>query len=160
MIQAIETRYKGYRFRSRLEARWAVFWDAIGQEYQYEPQGVVVGGVPYLPDFWLPSVVPSGAAMGWGDWIEVKPREANEDESRKAFLLAHESMHCVSLVQGSPWPGEYFVTRINPRAQPPDDVTRRCDVWTYSFGPCTIEEAFAKARGARFEHGESVSVFA
>jgi hypothetical protein len=24
MIKAIETRYKGYRFRSRLEARWAV----------------------------------------------------------------------------------------------------------------------------------------
>ena len=29
-IQVIETAYKGYRFRSRLEARWAVFFDAIG----------------------------------------------------------------------------------------------------------------------------------
>ncbi len=28
-IKAIETRYKGYRFRSRLEARWAVFFDAL-----------------------------------------------------------------------------------------------------------------------------------
>ena len=26
-IKAIETYYKGYRFRSRLEARWAVFFD-------------------------------------------------------------------------------------------------------------------------------------
>jgi hypothetical protein len=25
--KAIETHYKGYRFRSRLEARWAVFFD-------------------------------------------------------------------------------------------------------------------------------------
>lgn len=25
-IQAIETTYNGYRFRSRLEARWAVFY--------------------------------------------------------------------------------------------------------------------------------------
>ena len=29
-IKAIETVYKGYRFRSRLEARWAVFFDACG----------------------------------------------------------------------------------------------------------------------------------
>ena len=29
-IKAIETYYKGYRFRSRLEARWAVFFDAAG----------------------------------------------------------------------------------------------------------------------------------
>lgn len=27
-IKAIDTYYKGYRFRSRLEARWAVFFDA------------------------------------------------------------------------------------------------------------------------------------
>ena len=27
-IKPIETHYKGYRFRSRLEARWAVFFDA------------------------------------------------------------------------------------------------------------------------------------
>jgi hypothetical protein len=27
-IRAIETRYKGYRFRSRLEARWAVVLDS------------------------------------------------------------------------------------------------------------------------------------
>lgn len=26
MIKAIETRYKGYRFRSRLEARWGATW--------------------------------------------------------------------------------------------------------------------------------------
>ncbi|MCB6994492.1 hypothetical protein LI177_13475 [bacterium 210820-DFI.6.37] len=27
-LKAIQTEYKGYRFRSRLEARWAVFFDA------------------------------------------------------------------------------------------------------------------------------------
>lgn len=27
--QVIETEYKGYRFRSRLEARWAVFFDTL-----------------------------------------------------------------------------------------------------------------------------------
>lgn len=51
---AIETHYNGYRFRSRLEARWAVFFDAIGIRYEYEPEGFVGGyGEYYLPDFYL-----------------------------------------------------------------------------------------------------------
>ena len=53
-IQAIETIYKGYRFRSRLEARWAVFFDAMGVKWEYEPQGYVLDdGTAYLPDFYL-----------------------------------------------------------------------------------------------------------
>lgn len=52
-MKAIETRYAGHRFRSRLEARWAVFFDHLGVEWEYEPQGYVVGGTPYLPDFRL-----------------------------------------------------------------------------------------------------------
>jgi hypothetical protein len=38
-IKPIETRYRGYRFRSRLEARWAVFFDVAGVAWQYEPEG-------------------------------------------------------------------------------------------------------------------------
>ena len=53
-LSPIETRYKGYRFRSRLEARWAVFFDSIGVEWEYEKQGYNVNGTKYLPDFWLP----------------------------------------------------------------------------------------------------------
>jgi hypothetical protein len=33
VIKTIETIYNGYRFRSRLEARWAVFFDAMGIKY-------------------------------------------------------------------------------------------------------------------------------
>jgi len=32
-IKAIETEYDGHRFRSRLEARWAVFFNAVGLTY-------------------------------------------------------------------------------------------------------------------------------
>lgn len=39
----IPTMYKGIQFRSRLEARWAVFFDTLGIEWEYEPQGYVVG---------------------------------------------------------------------------------------------------------------------
>ena len=35
-IKAKETYYDGYRFRSRLEARWAVFFNNIGLEYEME----------------------------------------------------------------------------------------------------------------------------
>lgn len=51
-IKPIETIYNGYRFRSRLEARWAVFLDSLGVKYEYEPEGFELPGVGgYLPDF-------------------------------------------------------------------------------------------------------------
>ena len=53
-IKPIETFYNGYRFRSRLEARWAVFFDAAKIKYHYEPEGFVLSdGTHYLPDFYL-----------------------------------------------------------------------------------------------------------
>ncbi|MCG5464294.1 hypothetical protein MED01_002460 [Micromonospora sp. MED01] len=56
-IKPIETRYAGCRFRSRLEARWAVFLDALNIVWEHEPQGYELpSGQVYLPDFWLPSL--------------------------------------------------------------------------------------------------------
>jgi hypothetical protein len=63
-IKPIETNYNGYRFRSRLEARWAVFFDALEIRYTYEPQGFNLNGILYLPDFYLPTL---------NTWLEVKP---------------------------------------------------------------------------------------
>lgn len=42
MIKAIETVYNGYRFRSRLEARWAVFFDEMGVQYEYEAESLCI----------------------------------------------------------------------------------------------------------------------
>lgn len=67
-IRALETRYNGYRFRSRVEARWAVFFDAMEVQYEYEPQGFDLGdGMRYLPDFWLPQL-PA--------WVEINTSNA------------------------------------------------------------------------------------
>jgi hypothetical protein len=71
-IKPIETRYKGYRFRSRLEARWAVFFDALGIVWEYEKEGYELPSGRYLPDFWLPSIV-VGEGDSTGAWIEIKP---------------------------------------------------------------------------------------
>ena len=38
-IQALPAVYKGIMFRSRLEARWAIFFDHCGMKWEYEPQG-------------------------------------------------------------------------------------------------------------------------
>lgn len=43
-IKAIETEYDGHRFRSRLEARWAVFFNAVGLTYEYEIEGFEMDG--------------------------------------------------------------------------------------------------------------------
>ncbi|MFI6594933.1 hypothetical protein ACIBHX_01725 [Nonomuraea sp. NPDC050536] len=73
-FQPIETRYAGCRFRSRLEARYAVLFDKLGIRWEYEVQGFLVGEDdekrPYLPDFWLPA-----------DrlWVEVKGTEESLD---------------------------------------------------------------------------------
>lgn len=54
MIKAIDTYYNGNYFRSRLEAKWAFFFDELKIDYKYEPEGYNVNGVMYLPDFYLP----------------------------------------------------------------------------------------------------------
>src|SRR6187402_3278288 len=54
VIRSIKTRYKGCQFRSRLEARWAVFFDALNIIWEYEKEGFRLSdGTLYLPDFWL-----------------------------------------------------------------------------------------------------------
>lgn len=75
-IKPIETHYNGYRFRSRLEARWAVFFDAAGIKYEYEPEGFVIEsyGVAYLPDFFLPR---------FKTYVEIKRGNLPEEEMYK-----------------------------------------------------------------------------
>src|ERR1700748_2593177 len=87
VIKAIETEYHGYRFRSRLEARWAVFFDTVGLRWHYEPQGYTVptpaGPIRYLPDFWL----------GVGMWAEVKGY-LDEKAMDRQFNLAIGMCQC------------------------------------------------------------------
>ena len=77
-MKSLETEYKGYRFRSRLEARWAVFMDAMNVPYQYEREGYDLDGLFYLPDFWLPQMKAH---------LEIKG-EPSPETWKKAGLLA------------------------------------------------------------------------
>lgn len=82
-VKAIETSYGGCRFRSRLEARWAVFFDALGIAWDYEPQGYELpSGKLYLPDFVLPEM---------DVYVEVKgdDQELRANEARYAESAHH-----------------------------------------------------------------------
>jgi hypothetical protein len=50
-IKAIPTTYAGVNFRSRLEARWAAFFDLCGWKWEYEPFDLE----GWAPDFLLKS---------------------------------------------------------------------------------------------------------
>jgi hypothetical protein len=81
IIKAIETRYKNYRFRSRLEARWAVFFDTLGIAWEYEKEGYDLGDAGwYLPDFWLPEMK---------IWAEVKPTQEDAALQKPRALARH-----------------------------------------------------------------------
>jgi len=82
MIKAIETTYRGYRFRSRLEARWAAVFDALNVQWEYEPEGFDVDGEWYLPDFWL---------VREHTWVEIKPAGQKPDAKHSKFLQAVEA---------------------------------------------------------------------
>lgn len=91
---AIPTRWKHWHFRSRLEARWAVFFDSLRIEFQYEPEGFgFQDGSSYLPDFYLPAI---------RMWAEVKPIEFTEDEKKKCLLLADASGCACLMLAGPP----------------------------------------------------------
>ena len=169
MIKAIETAYKGYRFRSRLEARWAVFFDALGIEWQYEPEGYLLSnGVRYLPDFFLPK-------LNGGMFVEVKPDGGYSDKAKRLaidtgrpVLIAAGPPECrpykawVPLWQaneaGTRWEVNLddlaFVDKYLLRGDQEYRLYFQATDSDCEYQPLILEAVYA-ARSARFEHGES-----
>jgi hypothetical protein len=174
MIKAIETSYAGCRFRSRLEARWAVFFDRMNIGWQYEPQGFVINGHPYLPDF----------RLGNGTWIEVKGDDAALDH-QQLLAAAQQLPPWCNVVSGEP-----SLMILGPIPHPPKfgdlgwlgfacngrDLSRHAFGFGYGapwlcgvhnpdaswLTPVTdvaqdfpaARAAYTAARSARFEHGQ------
>lgn len=167
-MKSIDTIYKGYKFRSRLEARYAVFFDVLGIRWEYEVEGYVFeDGGCYLPDFWLPS-------FNGGMYVEVKAEDFSTTERELCWKLCDESQFGVWLAKGKPdftlWEVFYYVKgepvmgdgipcfgRFKNRmfAMPgmgkPGEVVS--PVWHTSFGK-KYKSAVEAAKQARFEHGE------
>lgn len=79
-MKPIETKAYGCRFRSRLEARWAVFFTALDLNWEYEPEGYKIGNDFYLPDFRV--YTPQGEPI----WYEIKPQNVSQDQKFNSFL--------------------------------------------------------------------------
>lgn len=160
-MRAIETSYKGYRFRSRLEARWAIFFDSLKLKWEYEGQGYHVGSEMYLPDFWIST---------WNCFAEIKPNEAAAQDrgERLCKLLSLETPDPVLLIAGNPWKGEHKVTVYKNGLSV--FTGQFADAEHASFAGCAVikgkkgyplgrqkgvSKALLAARSARFEHGEN-----
>jgi hypothetical protein len=149
-IKPIETKFLGCRFRSRLEARWACFFQAMGVSWVYEPEGYNLNGRWYLPDFRLDM-------EGWEVFAEVKPKGGFSKEVIEICrLLAVGTSTAVLLLGEIPslplYPpkdedgnGSFRFITDNGRL----NDTR----WFHNQDP-TFERAIEAARSARFEHGE------
>jgi len=181
-MKAIETKYKGYRFRSRTEAKWAVFFDNLNFRWEYEPEGFKLStGAWYLPDFKF--VLPNDVV--W--FAEVKYAEHEQFEGEvieKCRALAVDTGMKVILLNGLPEPRIYnamepnfakntfqgvFFQDYEPYIQIADKYwfartefdsasgTNRFDYdedqLRKSFGHLYLE-ALTAARSARFEFGE------
>lgn len=108
IIKPIETRYNGCHFRSRTEARWAVYFDTIGIKYEYEKEGYDLGELGwYLPDFWLPE---------YQMFVEVKGDQFKAEEYDKcACLVANTPNIGCLLLEGLPDVKPYFgLINLNP----------------------------------------------
>lgn len=79
-IKAIPTTYAGTNFRSRLEARWAAYFDIIGVSWDYEP--IDLGG--WCPDFVL-------NIKAGNIYAEVKPVDLEKDDVYGLRLPKHPS---------------------------------------------------------------------
>lgn len=174
-IKAIDTSYKGYKLRSRLEARWACFFDALGIKWEYEPEGYVLSnGKWYLPDFWLPKFHgPEGL------WVEVKPSGDDFDVAR---LFAESSGKSILLLDGTPDYKEYYIAgkydsdkvhdidaifyeryicgsnadEYRMYVAPGCDIKKERDNGLDLLGQA-VQDAIEFARSARFEHGQTPS---
>jgi len=175
-MQPIPTSFDGYTFRSRLEARWAVFFKLRRIQYKHEHQGFrLKGGLWYLPDFFLPE---------HPCFIEIKPDSIldnpeeqeklaallhiwNEDRNRPGSLYAfvgepRKERHTVFVVTNTEtWAARLMACRRCPGlswetfdgsawgniGEHPPDCVKYNERW-----PLPLDDVFDEAMAVRFEH--------
>lgn len=118
-LAPIPTQYAGLVFRSRIEARWAVFFRTLRVSFRYEEEGFQIGTIRYLPDFFLPDL---------DAFFEVKGQQPNEKEVLKARELSTGSGKRVFIAWG-PIP-----------TNPADDVENPDSAWAFVPGEAGLAD--------------------
>lgn len=151
-IKAIETRVYGCRFRSRLEARWAVFLTEAGFRWEYEPEGIELAAGRYLPDF---RVSRSGSAVSV--WLEIKPKLGTDpaDDPRWTELAARSGAMLFT-VRGLHRPGDDCEHDHTAQVFHPDGSVYRVRLlWQAP----QYDNAWRKANSARFDGTDEPGFF-
>jgi hypothetical protein len=155
-MKAINTHFDNLYFRSRLEARWAVYFKSLGIEYVYEMEGYNFDGFNYLPDFYFPKYDFYGEVKHehFGD-VDAKKWNSFVTNIKKPLII-FDGMPNVKPLKSLFWE-EAILTEYN--------TIPFCDLLKESFGYFfhggedwsdfePYKSAVSNARKARFEHGE------
>jgi len=149
-MRAIITKYNGYSFRSRLEARWAVFFDTIKVKYEYEMEGFTNDNICYLPDFYFPD---------YDLFAEIKPVNHGDEDMNKWLMLAETKQ--LILLEGAPHckPSRMFgVEKFTIQAIPFINIVNQKYGYYWHCSGCEnfgqtepFLEGIIKSRSARFD---------
>lgn len=124
-IKPIQTEAYGRLFRSRLEARCAVFLTEMGLRWEYEPEGYELPSGRYLPDFKVFDV----KRLAGFYWLECKPGEPTDREVQLARELAQATQAAVGFFSTSLLDGyrkEYLkIKRFCDECSDRTDIPRR-----------------------------------
>jgi len=184
-FKSIETVYDGHRFRSRLEARYAMFFNELHIKWVYEPEGFVLSdGTCYLPDFYLPES---------DSFFEVKGIMSDKDmhkiemlirDADKQVIIGYPDFTFESCNYGG-WDGESYINSLTRKSSSVLVHCRSCQryyfsgiEWSYECRCCEaydgdhyfnvvmwgdgrieereIRDAIFKAQQAQFERWEKV----
>jgi hypothetical protein len=113
MMKGIPTDHKYRRYRSRLEARWAYFFDLISWKYEYEPYDLK----GWIPDFCiygtkeiLVEVKPNSRLEEYDTKKIIQAMAGTEKEGKEILLLGSTIFENGEAFSGPAlgWLGEYY----------------------------------------------------
>lgn len=139
-VAALPTEYADTTFRSRTEARWAVFMDAMEIKWRYEPEGFDLDGVHYLPDFWLP---------GLDSWLEIKGVRPTLEEQEKCQWLADGTGNRVLLFWDEPRPPDASWGPENDQGHTFDSFGADYSHWWTECPHCAFVDVQFQGRATR-----------
>lgn len=105
-MKAIPTEYDGVKYKSRLEARWAMYFNLLQIYAEYEPFTIRNNGEEYVPDFHSVAVSETKRTI-----IEIKPKIPNSNYLDRLVRIHDPSKSDIIIFCGPP--NNYHGLRIH-----------------------------------------------
>lgn len=153
------TWFNNYYFRSKLEAKWAVFFEYLKIKWTYEPESFMCDdGSQYTPDFFLPdAILRDGTkpvscgrdgvyeAIPNGVYVEIKPYTYITDSVYEDRIVSSRLSPLILLV------GDPFEAIIDPHTYKGDNKNIQLSPWWDNYMVFMFCE---KCRRFKFEFDE------